>query len=123
MTLQTIRLELAREPGHPEGSRRDGYEFVAPLDQSGHFDKAEWQIKREQCRARRFWENRDDQNGLLIHTAKGDWAFSYDPTTDEDDEAIFRLDRHVLRPGEYVSISEPGGGQHTFRVISIHPAI
>jgi hypothetical protein len=35
MSLKLIRLELARTPDFPEGSRRHGYEFVAPLDSTG----------------------------------------------------------------------------------------
>ncbi len=35
MTLKKIRLELARDREHPEGSNRHGYEFVGPLDARG----------------------------------------------------------------------------------------
>ena len=38
MTLKKIRLELARDREHPEGSSRHGYEFVGPLDKEGHLD-------------------------------------------------------------------------------------
>ena len=38
MTLKKIRLELARDREHPEGSARHGYEFVGPLDEKGHLD-------------------------------------------------------------------------------------
>ena len=31
-SFRRIRLELAREPDHPEGSREIGYDFTAPLD-------------------------------------------------------------------------------------------
>ena len=30
--FQHIRLELAREPGHPAGDPASGYDIVAPLD-------------------------------------------------------------------------------------------
>src|SRR5262245_21897839 len=32
-----IRLELAREPGHPQGSSNTGYDLVAPLTGSSSF--------------------------------------------------------------------------------------
>jgi hypothetical protein len=120
MTLHLVRLELAREKGHPEGSPRHGYDFVAPIDGEGHLDRAEWKAERARCTLRRFAPDADDQIGELIHTRGGHWAFSYDPATAEDDEAIFRLDRHVLRAGEYLSIRDPGNGpQHTYRIASV----
>jgi hypothetical protein len=54
--LKRIRLNLARSPGHPAGSERDGYEFVAPLDTAGHIDQELWRKHRDHCRVRRFWE-------------------------------------------------------------------
>lgn len=119
MTLHLIRLELAREKSHPAGSSLHGYEFVAPLDDEGHLDRQGWIDQRKNCTTRRFWQGEQDQTGELVHTRGGSWAFSYDPSTTDDDEAIFRLDRHVLRPGEYVSVIEPNREQHTFRVASV----
>ena len=55
MTLNAIRLELARGKEFPEGSQAHGYEFVAPLDASGHFDAAEWKQAHDKCVVRRFW--------------------------------------------------------------------
>src|SRR6478735_6589282 len=37
-TFKRIRLDLARSSEFPTGSTRHGYEFVAPLDPSGHID-------------------------------------------------------------------------------------
>ena len=39
--LKKIRLELARDHDHPEGSNRIGYEFGAPLDAAGRIDAEE----------------------------------------------------------------------------------
>jgi hypothetical protein len=55
MTLQRIRIELARDQEFPSGSHERGYEFVAPLDADWHIDAAEWRRERARCRARRFW--------------------------------------------------------------------
>lgn len=121
MVLKHIRLELAREKGHPEGDPREGYELIAPLDSQGRFCRDEWQIAKKKCTLRRFRTGVDDMHGMLIRTGSGGWAFSYDPLSDDDDEAIFRLDGHIFKPGEYVSVSEPGGPQHTFRVSEVQP--
>lgn len=122
MALKRIRLELAREKGHPDGDPQEGYELVAPLDSKGQFCRDEWRMTRKSCSMRHFRPNAEDMRGMLIHRDTGDWAFSYDPLSDDDDEAVFRLDNHTFRPGEYVSITAPGGVQHTYRVARIQPA-
>jgi len=122
MTLQTIRIELARCTEYPDGSAAHGYEFVAPLDHTGHFDAAEWKTARAKCAVRRFWGKADDETGHLIHHRGRHWAFAYAAGGDDTDEPIFRFDRHVFRQGEYVSITEHDGMQRTFRVASVQPA-
>jgi hypothetical protein len=119
MTLRTIRLELARCRDFPDGSPAHGYEFQAPLDRSGHFDGTEWDTVREKCTVRRFWDRDADETGKLVQHRGHHWAFSYDPATTDDDEPIFRFDRHVFKEGEYVSITEHDGVERTFKVIAV----
>ncbi|MEK9969426.1 MAG: hypothetical protein VW600_09835 [Ferrovibrio sp.] len=122
MPLFHVRLELAREKDHPEGSTRHGYDIVLPLKPDGHLDAAEWKAKRASCNVHRFWHGEDDQHGELIHTRRGQWALSYDPSTAEDDESLFRMDSHQIRQGEYLSLSGPDGQRHTFRIATVTPA-
>lgn len=117
MTWKTIRLELARNAEFPEGSSEYGYELRAPLNADGHLDAETWKSERKGCMVRRFWRGEDDRTGELLHTRHG-WAFSYEPG-EEDDEALFKLDRHLFKQGEYITVSEPGGKAHTFKVVSI----
>lgn len=119
MPLFRSRLELAREKDHPVGSALHGYDIVAPLQSDGHLDAAEWKARRSHCTVRRFWQGEADQQGELIHTRGGKWALSYDPSTDEDDESLFRMDSHLIRQGEYVSLSGPDGQRHTFRIATV----
>lgn len=119
MSLHAIRLELARGTEFPEGSPRHGYEFVAPLDKAGRFDASEWSKNRSACIVRRFWGDQAEEKGSLIHTRRKNWAFSYVPAADEDDEPIFRFDRHVFKQGEYISVTEHDGIQRTFRIVSL----
>ncbi len=114
MTLRTIRLELARGPGHPEGDPSHGYELRAPVDADGRFDVETWRAHRKDCTVRHFKPGLDDQHGNLIHAGRV-WAFSYRPGED-DDEPIYRLGEHLMKPGEYLSITEDDGVQRTFRV-------
>ncbi len=114
--LQRIRLELARTPEFPEGSSEHGYEFVAPLTTEGHIDPKAWAESKERCRVSRF-SGQEVENGMLRHVGHG-WRFDYDGRSTEDDEPFFKLDRHALTPGAYVSITEHDGVMRPFKVVS-----
>jgi hypothetical protein len=118
MSLKKIRLELARTPEFPEGSAACGYEFIAPLDRTGHLDSRQWCKEKSKCTVRRFWLHANDEHGRLEHHAGGVWAFSYR----DDEEPIFRLDKHVFEPGAYLSVTEHDGVARPFKVVVIQPA-
>jgi len=122
MSLKRIRLELARTPDHPNGSSLHGYEFIAPLDDKGHLSSAEWPKAKAACTVRRFWAGEPDEHGTLIQRKNGTWAFSYEPGED-DDEPIFRFDKHLFVSGEYVTVTEHDGVARPFRVAQVGPAI
>ena len=50
------------------------------------------------------------------------WAFDYDGSAAEDEEAGYRLGDHVFAPGEYVSVRDEEGVLHTFKVVSVTAA-
>jgi len=118
LSVRTIRLELARNPDFPEGSANHGYEFKAPLASDGSLDLEAWKKVKNDCTVHRFWQGEPDEDGLLIHTRGRRWVFSYEEG-EEDDEPIFKFDRHHFIEGEYVSITEHDGVQRTFRVVSV----
>ncbi len=120
-TLSHIKLELAREPGHPLGDRNHGYHLYLPLLADGRVDGEAWPHVHHACRVRRFRPGEDEQHGRILRGAGGQWTFDYDERTDADDEHGFRLKDEVFTPGEYVSIREDDGKMHTFQVISIRP--
>jgi len=120
MSLNKIRLELARTPEFPSGNPSCGYEFSAPLDREGRLDPDEWSRLRDACRVRRFWQHQSDEHGRLEHHRGNRWVFSYRPG-DDDDEPIFRFDKHAFRVGEYVSVTEHDGIARPFRVAAVQP--
>ena len=63
-----------------------------------------------------------DEHGVLIQRRNGTWAFSYEPG-DDDDEPIFRFDKHNFVVGEYVTVTEHDGVARPFRVVDVRPAI
>jgi len=118
--MKQIRLELARSREFPGGDPRHGYVFRAPLGADGHLSEREFKSAAQLCTVHRFAPDAEDETGQLVHTAQG-WAFSYAPGED-DDEAIYRLGGHVFKLGEYVTITEHDGKEHTFRVAAVEDA-
>ncbi len=121
MTIKKVRLELARAPEFPNGSHLHGYEFTAPLDESGSIIVDEWKSHREQCRVQRFWGSQSHEVGHLVRKPGGSWAFHYDIHGDpDDDDAGYRFGAHPFVPGEYVSIKDHDDDElHTFKVVTV----
>jgi len=120
MAWMKIKLFLGRTEDHPSGSTAHGYDIVAPLTEDGHLDEAAWRENKKKSRVHRFWEGEADEVGTLIHTRHRTWAFSYAPGED-DDEPIFKLETHVVRQGEYLTITEHDGEALPFVVASVSP--
>lgn len=116
--FRQIRLELAREPGHPEGEAHIAYVIVAPLSPDDRIDAEQWKKHRDACRVARQRPQQPDSLGHLVHRPGGSWAFKYDDVDHLPDEAGYHFGDERFVQGEYVSIREDGG-MHTFRVVSV----
>ncbi|QKV20318.1 hypothetical protein [Oricola thermophila] len=121
MTLYNVRLEMAREPGFPNGNPNRGYQLVLPLDDEMKIDAAEWKKHPEACTVQRFWDGERTELGYIERHRKGQWVFDFDFDADDDDEAGFRFGEHAFKEGEYVSIAGHDGKMHTFTVVSVAP--
>jgi hypothetical protein len=119
MSWKSIRLELARTKEFPEGSASRAYLLRLPMDEDGIINEPEHRALPAQATVRRFWPNQPDLSGYVIRTPNG-WAFSY-RKGEEDDEAIFHLETHPIRVGEYLTLTEPDGQRLPFRVASVKP--
>jgi hypothetical protein len=113
-----VRLRLAREPGHPQGSRDIGYDLVVPLGRGGEIDAAKWKSHRDRCRFVHLKGDDEHQSGHLVRLPGGSWSFHYDISGDEDDAAGFRFENERFVVGEYVSVREEDG-MHTYVVSSV----
>lgn len=119
--FRSIRLELAREPRHPEGDPHIGYTVIAPLEKDGRLDIETARAHKEACRVVRFHAAREHEEGYLRRRPGGSWAFHYDfDDGGEDDDPAYRLGEHRFVYGEYVTIQEDEG-EHTYRVTSVEP--
>lgn len=114
--FRQIRIELAREQGHPDGAHNIAYVLVAPLDQDGHIDAEAWRRHREACRVARLRPGQATVHGHLVHRRGGSWAFQYD--AEISDEGGYHFNEERFEPGEYVSVNEEGR-MHPFRVVSV----
>jgi hypothetical protein len=115
--FRNVRLLLAREKGHPEGDREEGYDVLAPLTGEGRIDAEEWKSHKASCRVRRFRTGEEDLIGRLKRKPGGQWYFDY-AEGDRDDEIGFHLGDERFVTGEYVSI-ERNGAMHTYQVARV----
>lgn len=111
------KLELARTDEFPSGSPSRSYLIRLPLNDDGLIDEKARAAEPQRATIRRFWPNEPDQSGYVIRVKNG-WAFSY-AVGEDDDEAVFHLENHPIREGEYLTLTEPDGTRLPFRVVSL----
>lgn len=119
MTVQArhIRLELAREPGHPQGDAGTGYDIVAFLDDAGRLDLASCKADVTRCRVRRFVAGQTTAVGQLRHTTGDRWLLDF--PDDTQDATGFHLGDEAFVSGDYVSMIDSHGTAHPYRVTQV----
>lgn len=115
-----IRLELAREPGHPHGDPRDGWDIVAALDDAGRLDLAACRADPQRCFVRRFLRDATIATGHLRHGFGDRWILDLEGR-DDLDATGFRLGEERFALGEYISIVSADGKSHTYSVERLEP--
>jgi hypothetical protein len=118
LSFRRVRLELARELGHPKGSPYFGYLIWAPLDNEGKIDAALWKQHRDHFRVVKFRPGNPNETGHVRHRPGGSWAFHYDIAGDDEDEPGFHFENERFVPGEYVSVREKNG-MHVYKVCTV----
>ena len=64
---------------------------------------------------RRFWPDREDWFGELV-SIDGGWGIR---GTRGDDEPMWELQSHILRPGEYLTLIAPDDSEWVFRIVNV----
>jgi hypothetical protein len=116
--FRQIRIELAREPDHPDGDSSVAYTIIAPLDADGCIDRDIWRKHREACRIVRSRPGEEDRPGHLIQRPGGRWVLHYENAANLPDETALHFGDERFSTGEYVSIRE-GDKAHPYRVTSM----
>lgn len=110
-----IRLELAREPGHPHGNPGDGWDIVAALADDGRLDLGACRAEPKRCFVRRFLRDATVATGHLRHGVGDQWVLDLE-NSEVLDASGFRLGAERFALGEYVSIISADGSVHTYGV-------
>jgi hypothetical protein len=117
-SFRKIRLELAREPAHPDGDRRFAYILIAPLNGAARIDHETWKQNREASRVVRQRPGEPDLSGHLVRSRGKTWAFHYDEHGGHSDETGYRFADEKFATGEYVSIEEDNK-THVYKVVCV----
>lgn len=115
-----IRLERARDHGHPRGDNEIAYIMIAPLDWESRIDAELYRKNKEACRVVRRRPGHEDNLGHLVHGAGGSWRFHYDLTAEAPDDIGNHFADQRFEPDEYVSVRE-ADGLNIYRVVSVLP--
>ncbi|MGH7155550.1 MAG: hypothetical protein ACREF3_16605 [Acetobacteraceae bacterium] len=116
--LCRVTALLASGPGQPAGDTRTGLELVVCLDGRGQPDLDACRIEHD-WDVRRFWPDRPDWRGNLVRLEGGAFGMH---SAGSPDEPVRRFHGQVFRPGEYLSLQQPGGGHLVFRIVSVEAA-
>jgi hypothetical protein len=117
--FHVVHLDLAREPGHPDGSALDRYTLLLPLAADGRIIESEARAHPDDCRVSHASGQADIKRGLIRRDSDGAWIFDFGDAEGEP-EVGFRFSQERFSPGEYISIQR-GKDQHTYRVVSLQP--
>jgi hypothetical protein len=74
-SFRAVRLLLAREKGHPEGDRGEGYDLLVPLGKEGRLDPAEWKAHQDACRVRHFKSDAERSDRAIAAQARRAMVF------------------------------------------------
>jgi hypothetical protein len=122
MAVMRVTLALAAGPGFPDGSTEHRYAIDLALDAGGHPDPAAWTADPEPWRAERVTPGAEPVQGDVQHEPDHGWSIRFFGAAAEGPdapEARFDCGPDPVRPGEYVTVTEPDGSEWTYRVVAV----
>ena len=115
MRLAQILAVLATAPEHTDFGPDTTLEMLVCLTPDARIDAAATVQAREYCRVRRFRAGVEEWSGILIRLEDG-WALRSDRG---EDEPLWPIKARALRPGEYLTVCPPDGGELLFRIVNV----
>ena len=122
MATVTVMLVLAAGPGLPGGSTEHRLEIELALDAAGRPDGAAWTADPVPWRARRIAPGEEPVTGAVQYDPDTGWSIRfYGAAADSPDapESGFDAGSEPVRPGEYMTITEPDGATLSYRVVGV----
>jgi hypothetical protein len=121
--MPMVTLVVAAGPGFPQGSPIHRYEITVALTAGGQLDAEAWLVGPRPWPARRIWPGAPARDGDVHYdTDTETWSIRLLPsggaTGDAPLHAVIR-NAGQMRPGEYVTIREPGGLEFSHRIVSV----
>jgi len=115
-------MALAAGPGFPDGSPEHRYEITLALDATGRPDGQAWAAHQEPWRARRIMPGTAPVEGDVQFDPDNGWSIRFFGAAAEGPDAPetrFDCGPEPVRPGEYVTVTEPDGAAFTYRVVAV----
>lgn len=120
--MARVLLALSAGPGFPQGSPGHRYDMDLALDPAGRPDAAAWATDPEPWRARRIAPDADPVEGDVQHDPDGGWTIRFygsAPEGPDVPESRLEFGTEPVRPGEYVTVTEPDGREFVYRVVGV----
>ena len=120
--MARVLLTLAAGPGFPEGSPEHRYEIDLVLDPAGRPDGAAWAADPAPWRARRITPGAPPVQGDVQYDADHGWTIRFygaAPESPDAPESGLEFGPDSVRPGEYVTVTEPDGQAYAYRVVGV----
>ena len=111
--MTKISMILARGPGLPHGDLTDRMVLRAALTAQGQLDP-----EQDQGAASRERPGQPEKRSVLV-SHQGGWVLR---GLHSDDDPLWTVDAHILRPGEPVVLRRPDGEELIYRIVASEAA-
>ena len=120
--MRKVSLVLASGPGFPLGSADHRYELMLRLDPASRLNAELWYADPAPWPVQRCWPGEEPRPGTVQHDEETGWSLHFDPRPELAGDPSLHcrlLTTPFLRPGEYITLQEPDGGEYGYRIVQV----
>ena len=120
--MRQVSLVLASGPGFPHGSPEHRYEVSLDLDANSRMNAELWYADPRPWPAQRCWPGEPPRHGTVQHDEEAGWSLHFPARAEVPGDASLHcriLTTPFLRPGEYITLREPDGVDHGYRIVQV----